>query len=70
MMDRKTLHEFRDLCSEEPRPNLGIQEHLTDEEQATLAEILAVTPALRLEQERIAWDYAVQALHNAWLQVK
>ncbi|MCF6412293.1 DUF2220 domain-containing protein [Collinsella tanakaei] len=63
LMDRETLERHLDLCVEEPQPNAGRLSRLTAEEAATLEALRCGDPArgiasLRLEQERIEWDWA------------
>lgn len=63
LMDRETLERHLDLCVEEPQPNAGRLSRLTAEEAATLETLRRGDPArgiasLRLEQERIEWDWA------------
>ncbi|MEG1831689.1 MAG: DUF2220 family protein [Raoultibacter sp.] len=65
MMDRETLAAHRDLCVVEPTPNKGSFDHLTEEEQATLQQLTADPATLRLEQERIEWNYALQHIEAA-----
>ncbi len=61
LMDVETLDEFRDLTVVEPKPATGIIARLTEgEERALLA--LRAGGDLRLEQERIAWEWALQHL--------
>lgn len=67
MMDLETLERHRDLCVAEPKPARGSFEHLTSAEQAVLDVLLAGdgVGALRLEQERIEWDYALSRIRQA-----
>lgn len=65
MMDEATLDAHRDLCVTEGKPFCGKLDKLTKQEQDTLACLLEHDPALRLEQERIAWDYVQKQLHQA-----
>ncbi|MCL2757057.1 MAG: DUF2220 family protein [Coriobacteriia bacterium] len=60
MMDTKTLEQHRELCVYEERPNRGSFDHLTAEERETLDLLLSGDKALRLEQERIEWDYVLR----------
>ena len=58
MMDQETLAKHRELCVVEEKPNTGTFDRLTKEEQETLRVLLTGDTALRLEQERIGWQYA------------
>jgi hypothetical protein len=61
LMDSRTLYDHRDLWVVEPKPFLGTTSLLTESEAATLAELRALGH-IRLEQERIPWTYALEAL--------
>lgn len=61
LMDRETLNSHLDLCGVDPSPNTGVFDRLTGEEQATLS-LLSSKGNIRLEQERIPWDYALPRL--------
>lgn len=61
LMDSDTLLAFRDLWVPEPTPFRGNLGHLTAAERATLA-TLRDEGNVRLEQERIAWDFALHRL--------
>lgn len=61
LMDSPTLYEHRDLWVVEPKPFPGAATLLTDSEAVTLAELRALGH-VRLEQERIQWCYALEAL--------
>ncbi len=61
LMDTETLFAFRDLWVPEPQPFRGAPEHLTDVERAALA-ALREHGNVRLEQERIDWEYALNKL--------
>ena len=61
LMDVDTLLAFRDLWVAEPTPFRGTLQHLTAAEQATL-ELLRNEGNVRLEQERIAWNFALGQL--------
>ena len=61
LMDVKTLDEFADLCVIEPTPARGSMSHLLPAENSVM-QVLAERGNLRLEQERIAWNYALAKL--------
>lgn len=61
LMDTETLLAHRDLWGTDDAPNVGHLPLLTDAEQATLR-LLGSEGNLRLEQERIPWDYALARL--------
>ncbi len=61
LMDEETLMAYRDLWVVEPQPFRGAPTHLTEPEQAALTSIREHGD-VRLEQERIEWDYAVARL--------
>lgn len=61
LMDTETLHEHRDLWVADPEPNVAVFGLLTAEEQRALR-LLSAAGNVRLEQERIPWDYALQRL--------
>jgi hypothetical protein len=61
LMDEATLLEYRDLWVPETRPAKGSYANLTDAEQLALARI-RLEGNVRLEQERIPWTVALQAL--------
>ncbi|WP_165044995.1 Wadjet anti-phage system protein JetD domain-containing protein [Adlercreutzia sp. ZJ138] len=68
MMDRETLEQHRNLCVEEPDPAPNCPANtdmLTDEERATLSLLSEQGTHLRLEQERIEWNYALQRIKEA-----
>lgn len=67
LMDSTTLYEFQDLWVPEPNPHSGALPRLTEDEAATLAALRAEGD-VRLEQERISWDYALGQLERADLQ--
>ena len=64
LMDTKTLKAFRDLWVPEPKPFHGNLATLTEDEQVTF-NALRDEGFVRLEQERIGWDYALGALGRA-----
>lgn len=61
LMDADTLFAHRDLWGIDPDPNVGVFEHLTPSERATL-QSLSAEGNIRLEQERIPWSYALARL--------
>ena len=63
LMDRGTLERFAALANREPAPYRGTVGHLTPDENDVLG--LLRGNDLRLEQERIPWDYAVERLEVA-----
>lgn len=71
LMDSETLYAHRDLWVEEPNPNTGQFAGLTDSEQRALKRIRA-EGNVRLEQERIPWEYAMDnilpASTNRWIE--
>jgi len=64
LMDAATLYEHRDLWVTEPKPFTGTPALLTEAEESALAELRALAH-VRLEQERIPWEYALSALRTA-----
>ncbi|MGP7961087.1 Wadjet anti-phage system protein JetD domain-containing protein [Sanguibacter sp. A247] len=64
LMDTETLEAHLDLAVVEPRPARGIYPTLTEAESTTL-ERLRAGGDLRLEQERIPWEYALTQLNAA-----
>lgn len=77
LMDKETLLHHASLCVAEEKPRRGIFEHLTREEAETLDLLLGgndigLAPhapsidfakhALRLEQERVSWPWALERL--------
>lgn len=61
LMDTETLFAHEDLWVGDPEPNTAVFGHLTAEESTTLR-LLSSEGNLRLEQERIPWEYAVARL--------
>lgn len=61
LMDTETLLEHRDLWGTDSDPDTSVLPLLTAAEQATLR-LLGAEGNVRLEQERIPWDYAVARL--------
>lgn len=61
MMDEATLEAHSDLWVPEPTPFRGAPESLTPAELRTLQR-LRDEGDVRLEQERIGWDYALERL--------
>jgi hypothetical protein len=64
LMDTATLDRFRTLAVVEPKPHRGQLSRLTPSEQDALVALRA-NGDLRLEQERIAWPYALDAILTA-----
>ncbi len=64
LMDVATLDAHADLCVPEPRPAAGLFSQLQPAELAVMAE-LAARGNVRLEQERIQWNYALDRLEAA-----
>lgn len=67
LMDEVTLHTHRALCVAEPEPHRAeSMEHLSDAEQALYRDLRGDRwgVRLRLEQERIGWDYAWQRIES------
>jgi hypothetical protein len=67
MMDVQTLQEYRDLWVTEPVPNRGAFPTLTSEESMA-RERLAGEGDVRLEQERIPWDVALERLREVGMR--
>lgn len=61
LMGLDTLFDHRDLWGIDPDPNVGVFGRLTHEERAAL-QALSAEGNIRLEQERIPWDYALARL--------
>ncbi|MFC8680202.1 Wadjet anti-phage system protein JetD domain-containing protein [Microbacterium ureisolvens] len=61
LMDTETLIAHRDLWVDDPEPNTGVFRLLTVDEKATL-QLLSAQGNVRLEQERIPWEYALARL--------
>lgn len=61
LMDEATLEDFEDLWVPEPKPFRGALATLTPAESRT-KELLRAEGDIRLEQERIAWAYALDHL--------
>ncbi|MFT4137080.1 Wadjet anti-phage system protein JetD domain-containing protein [Microbacterium sp.] len=61
LMDAATLMAHRDLWGADDAPNVGVLPSLTADEQATLR-LLGSEGNVRLEQERIPWEYALPRL--------
>ncbi len=64
LMDASTLNAHRDLWVPEPQPFTGELTRLTPGESAAFS-LLAAEHHPRLEQERIPWSYALDALRSA-----
>lgn len=62
LMDSATLAQHLDLCVVEEAPNRGTFDRLTLPEQQVLDTLLAGQHALRLEQERIEWNYVLNTI--------
>jgi len=65
LMDEETLRAHSDLWVVESQPARGRFAHLTESEERTLAALRAAGD-VRLEQERVPWQTAVEALSVAW----
>lgn len=63
LMGTDTLLEFRDLWVPEPKPHRGLVPHLNESERRTL-DVLRAEGDVRLEQERVSWDWALDRLTN------
>ena len=61
LMDTDTLLAHHDLWGDDPEPNIGLLNLLTPAENATL-QLLSARGNVRLEQERIPWEYALNRL--------
>lgn len=61
LMDVRTLMAFRDLCVADPSPFRGALATLTTEEARALEQLRAEGD-VRLEQERVGWNYALETL--------
>lgn len=61
LMDTETLLAHRDLWGADDAPNIGVLPRLTADEQSTLR-LLGSEGNVRLEQERIPWEYALTRL--------
>lgn len=68
LMDETTLLGHRDLWVPEPTPARGAYPNLSDAEHATLARLRAEGD-VRLEQERVPWDYAMRALRASGIDL-
>lgn len=64
LMDEATLLAHQDLWVPEPKPSTGTFAHLTGTEARAL-ERLRAEGNVRLEQERIPWDTALNRLRTA-----
>lgn len=64
LMDEETLVAYRDLWVPEPKPAAGTYSTLTAGEQRVLERIRS-EGNVRLEQERVAWKYALAQLTTA-----
>jgi len=61
LMDMTTLFDHRDLWGVDPTPNVSVFDLLSPDERATLHS-LSAEGNVRLEQERVGWDYALSKL--------
>ncbi|WP_147680438.1 DUF3322 domain-containing protein [Actinomyces ruminicola] len=68
LMDTATLERHRALCVPDPHPQVGRLTRLTAAEEAARAALLNAG-GVRLEQERIAWDWAEPRLRAAVAEV-
>lgn len=64
LMDTATLDAYADLCVAEPVSSIARLDYLTAAELATV-QVLADRGNVRLEQERIPWAHALEALRVA-----
>lgn len=66
LMDEETLLRHRDLWSRDTADRANTLAHLTSEEQAVLTHLQTEVYGVRvrLEQERVAWDWALKAIRN------
>ncbi|SHE24809.1 DUF3322 domain-containing protein [Actinomyces glycerinitolerans] len=64
LMDTATLEHHRTLCVPDPHPQVGRATRLTPAEEETRTALLDAG-GVRLEQERIAWDWAEPRLRAA-----
>lgn len=65
MMDTETLDAHREFCGAEPSPSQAVaREFLTAAEVAALEALSADGGHVRLEQERINWDWALERLRR------
>lgn len=65
LMDVDTFSAWRQFAVTDPRPTRAAPTRLTPDESAALEE-LTIAGDLRLEQERIPWDWAISHLRAAW----
>lgn len=67
LMDRETLLRHRARWGREPTPTRARLAHLTAAEDALYGDLVedVFGPAVRLEQERIAWDWVLEQLQSA-----
>lgn len=68
MMDEQTLRQFHELCVEEAKPSQAVElTRLTEAESILYAALRSGSHGLRvrLEQERIAWDWAWRRMIEA-----
>lgn len=64
LMDRSTLLQHRDRWGRDPKPTRARLDHLLDDEQQLYQELVedVHAPSLRLEQERLDWDWVLDRL--------
>lgn len=64
LMDRSTLLRHRDRWGRDPKPTRARLDHLQDDEQQLYRELVedVHAPSLRLEQERLDWDWVLDRL--------
>lgn len=65
LMDTETLDAWREYAVPDPSPTRAAPSRLTPDELDAL-EALTTGGDLRLEQERIPWDWALPRLHAVW----
>jgi hypothetical protein len=70
LMDADTLALHQGLCVPEDKPNRGALDRLTPHEQATLDLLMLDGGALRLEQERIEWSWALARIDEAYSYIQ
>lgn len=66
-MDRETLLAHRDRWGREEAPTSARLRHLTSDEHAVYVDLVEdrLADKLRLEQERIDWEWAAERLRSA-----
>ncbi len=65
-MDRDTLLAHRDRWGREPKPTHAALTRLREDEAALYADLVSdrFDAQVRLEQERIDWDWAIERLED------